>query len=135
MTSDDYILAKLVESAWKHAGHISTPAVLAVMFAFRTRVSQDESGEWLRNIVSVPVPDVEIDPRDPGFQAALELVDSVYSGARVDNLSGGGIYWMEAGKGSWFNLQGTSQTAIVGTLMFFKAENDGENGRRSLQEL
>ena len=106
MVADDFIKAKLVEVAWKRAGHISFPACAAVMFCVRNLLEKNGDQNWLRALGEVT------DPRDPEFQKLLELVDSVFDGSKPDNITNGATSWQEG--------SGKERAAVIGGLVLFK---------------
>ena len=113
MTSDEFICGRLVMLAWGVAGNISFPACCCVMFCVRTAVEQNGDQDWLRVIEErMPACIVRPDTRNPDFINILTVVDSIYSGEKVDILTNGATFWTEA--------PGREQVAVVGQMRLYR---------------
>ena len=107
LTIDDYNKAKLAELAWKAAGKISFPACVAVAFCIRNRVEKAGDNNWLKAMSD------DTDTRDPDFARLIEVIDSIYTGERVDNLSNNALYWDDG--------KGRERVAVIGPdLVLYK---------------
>lgn len=127
MQIDDFVKSQIALTAWRAAGHISTPAALSVMFVLRTRTG--ENGDWLKTIEDADLLYEQVhnysrpmypDPRDPRLKEILDLVDSVYDGTRQDRFTGGGIYWYAPDSCPWGEVNGREITGSVGGFVLFK---------------
>lgn len=145
MVSDfEKCLAALL--AWREENTNGPNGMLGVLFVVRARAKstlpewKSCQGSWTKVIEAhnqfssmtvkgdpgtVHYPD----PRDPKFLNILQLVDTVYDDTRIDNLTGGALYYADIGQGitpgGWFerNIIGQpdihSRTATIGSTTYF----------------
>ena len=139
----DFEMALASLLAWREERSNGPNGMLAVLFVLRNRVKAGWNGaSWTRNIdghnqfssmsvtgdsQTVAYPDV----RDPQFLQVLQVVDSVYDGTRLDNLTNGALYYADLASkgythGGWFERNIVLQPevhprmATVGTTTYFK---------------
>ena len=143
MNSDDYIKAKLCDFAWREGSrHGGTNNMLACAFVIRNRVAAGW-GDWLEVLANAPthaatVYEAELFPpqpdiREPNFRRLLQLVEALWDGSMVDNITCNpkkekALYYAELDKVNreWFmeNICRKPdihpRTSIVGPVTFFR---------------
>jgi hypothetical protein len=107
LTQDNYIKAKIVETAWRFlksyvgTGHLAGQMIMHTL-ANRVRCGW---GSWLQTLDSVPkfMAENELPPLvhpavwDATFVKLLQTVDGIYEGS-VQDMSRGALYWAELSK-------------------------------------
>lgn len=146
MTGDDFLKSLACLVAWREERSNQLNGMLAVLFVIRNRVQAgpakgfgnnwgtviEQHGQFssmsiLGDGQTVAYPDV----RDATFNQLLQLVDDVYSGERVDNLTDGAYYYADLtskayDQHGWFarNIVGKPdehpRCAQIGTTTYFK---------------
>lgn len=115
MNAEDGLKWELALMGWRAAGHISLSAALAAMFVARNRfMAGMNDGDWLKVIRAIPVELTDPDTRNPTLRDILEIVDSVFDGTRMDNLTLGGLYFLSPEMTPWFDTSQSERLSTIG---------------------
>ena len=105
MTGETFIKAQLAYFAQQQVGHMGgRDAMLAVLCILRNRVKAGwYGGDWIQNLNHAeergslePIAPLPIDLTSPAFRRLLVDVEDVYQGQYKDELTRGGLYFLDS---------------------------------------
>lgn len=121
MTGDEWLKARLAETAWRCGTTVVES--MAVAFVIRNRVAQGESWpvawesqEFLARIETTRRRDGWPDIRDPEFVQILHAVDGVFDGRLQDKMTNGALNAYSINTGIQLKPE-EQRVAVVGQLM------------------